>query len=393
MTSETETTTLPTPESTVKAELLQNTTGTSEPLETSSSLQLPPIEISQETINRAGNALFVLWLKIAATLLTIRFLSLIWPVIELMIITLMLVATLNPLVRRLQKRLTRAYAISVVVFGIIVTCGSLLVLMIPLLVMQARNLLANLPHYLSQLENAAHKMGVPVRLHGSSLDLTQHATNVGPETFNALFTVFSSVSAVLTVAVLTTYLLIDGSRVSTSALGILPRHQRLPLRQMFGEIGVQVGGYMRGQLITSLQAGVFSYILLQVVGVPEALPLAVLMAIADIIPMVGPLIGTVPAVLMALTVGPSKALIVLIGYMIYHQIESHIMVPRIYGKAMKLSPSIIVFAILIGAMLMGITGALLALPAAAAVPVVYRYAQEWRQREDEQNGTQERTLP
>jgi predicted PurR-regulated permease PerM len=351
-----------------------------------------PLEISRETINNAGNALFVLWLKIAATLLAARFLSIVWPVVVLTIVTLMLVATLNPLVRRLQKHLKRAYAITLVVFGIIVTSGGLLVLMIPPLVVQARNLLVNLPHYLSQIENAAHRSHIKVQLHGSSLDLSHHPL-LGPDAFNAVLVVFSGITAVLTVAVLTTYLLIDGPRVATSALGLLPRHQRLLVRQMFGEIGEQVGSYMRGQLITSVQAGVFSYILLRILGVPEALPLAVLMAVADVVPMVGLLIGTVPAVLMALTLSPSKAVVVLIGYVVYHQIESHILVPRVYGKAMKLSPSIIVFSILIGAMLLGITGALLALPVAAAVPVVFRYVQEWREREDERNGVEERTLP
>jgi predicted PurR-regulated permease PerM len=343
-----------------------------------------PIAIAPETIRHAGNALFVLWLKIAATLLAARLMSNIWQIVVLAIFTLMLVATLNPLVRRLQKRLTRAKAIAIVVFGIVATTGALLVLMIPPLVSQAKALVVNLPHYLSLIENATHRMGVKLNLHGSSLDLSQHAASLG-EAFDALVTVFTGIAAVLTVAVLTTYLLIDGQSAATSALGMLPRHQRLPIRQMFGEIGSQVGDYMRGQLITSVQAGVFSYILLLVLGVPEPLPLAVLMAVADVIPMIGPLVGTVPAVLMALTLGPAKAVIVLVGYVVYHQIESHIIVPRVYGRAMKLSPTVIIFSLLVGAMLMGISGALLALPAAAAAPVVFRHVQEWRQREDEHN--------
>jgi predicted PurR-regulated permease PerM len=351
-----------------------------------------PISFATDTIKQAGNVLFELWLKIAATLFAAVLLVKIWPVVVLAIFTLMLVATLNPLVRRLQRHLTRGKAISIVVFGIIVTCGALLILMISPLVSQAHSLIISLPHYLSQIENASRRMGVKVNLHGSVLDISQHASNLG-EAFDVLVTVFSGITAVLTVAVLTTYLLIDGQFVASSALGMLPRHQRLPIRQMFAEIGTQVGDYMRGQLITSVQAGVFSYVLLLVLGVPDPLPLAVLMAVADVIPMIGPLIGTVPAVLMALTLGPSRAAVVLVGYIVYHQIESHVIVPRVYGKAMKLSPSIIVFSILIGAMLMGIVGAMLALPAAAAAPVVFRHMQEWRQREDEHNNASAPALP
>ena len=95
-----------------------------------------PLEVAPGSIQQVGNALFVLWIKIAGTLLAARLLFLIWQVVVLLIITLMLVATLNPLVRRLQKRLKRAYAISIVVFGIIATSGGLLVLMIPPLVLQ-----------------------------------------------------------------------------------------------------------------------------------------------------------------------------------------------------------------------------------------------------------------
>jgi predicted PurR-regulated permease PerM len=152
---------------------------------------------------------------------------------------------------------------------------------------------------------------------------------------------------------------------------------------MLAEISAQVGGYMRGQLVTSALAGLFSFALLVALHVPEPLALAFVMAAADAIPMVGPLIGTVPAVLMALTLGAPTALAVGAGYVIYHLFESHVLVPRIYGNIMKLSPSVIIIAILIGATLMGILGALLALPVAAAVPVVLRYVGEWRDRETE----------
>jgi predicted PurR-regulated permease PerM len=88
-------------------------------------------------------------------------------------------------------------------------------------------------------------------------------------------------------------------------------------------------------------------------------------------------------VLIALTRGLPTALAVLVGYVLYHQLESHVIVPRIYGDTMKLSASVIVIAILIGATLMGILGAILALPVAAAVPVVLRFVDEWRELESE----------
>lgn len=341
------------------------------------------VELSPASINQIGAVLFTLWLKIGATLLLVRLLALVWPVLVLVLLSLMLVAMFNPLVRRLQRHLTRAWAITAVVIGCVATMAGLLVVVIPPLVRQARELMIHLPFYLTQIESAARQMHIPLRLHGTSLDLSKRAAAVGPEALNVLWTVFSSVTGVLTVAVLTTYLLIDGPRVASGLLRLLPRAQRLPARQMFAEIGLQVGGYMRGQIITSLLSGVFAYVLLRLCGVPEALSLACLMAVSDAIPMVGPLIGTVPAVLMALPRGAPVALTVLAGYVLYHQLESHVLVPRIYGKTMSLSPSVVVIAILIGATLMGILGALLALPVAAAIPVVLRYVQEWHDRAEE----------
>jgi predicted PurR-regulated permease PerM len=305
----------------------------------------------------------------------------------------MLVATFNPLVRRLQTRLTRAGAITTVVVGCVATSAGLLALMIPPLVRQARNLMINLPSYLTEIERGARQMGLRIRLHGSGLDLSKQAATLGPDALNVLGTIFSGVTGVLTVAVLTTYLLIDGPRVATSLFRLLPRHQRLPARQMFGEIGLQVGGYMRGQLITSGLSGLFAYVLLSVCRVPEPLALAFLMAVTDAIPMIGPLVGTVPAVMMALTRGTPVALIVLAGYVLYHQVESHLLVPRIYGKTMSLSPSIIVIAILIGATLMGSLGARLALPVAAAVPVVLRTIQEGQGREEAGAPAEGKALP
>ncbi len=352
------------------------------------------IELSPETIKEAAHALFILWLKIAATLVAARLAVLIWPVFVLVILSVMLVATFNPLVTRLQQRIKRANAISLVVGAVSVATAALLAVIIPPLLRQARGLMIHMPQYLNQMEKTARQWGLKLNLHGSSLDLTHSAANLGPGLLQMVQSIFSGITGVLTVAVLTIYLLIDGQRVATSALGLLPRHHRLAVRQMFGEIGVQVGDYMRGQILTSVLAGVFSYSLLLIFHVPEPLALAFIMAVTDAIPLAGPLIGMVPALLMALTVGTPTAFIVLVAFVLYHQFESHILLPRIYGRTMKLSPSVVVISILIGATLMGIMGALLALPVAAAIPVVLRYIQEWREREDtEQSPEEQRALP
>nr|CAA9256797.1 hypothetical protein AVDCRST_MAG63-2211 [uncultured Armatimonadetes bacterium] len=344
----------------------------------------PEVGLSPATIEQAGRALFVLWLKIAATLVLAKLLIVVWPVLIQVILSLMLVAAFNPVVRRLQNRLSRGKAITAVVGASVAVITGLLVLMIPPLLGQGRRLLKELPGHLAKVEALARQYGFPVRLHDSRLDVSAGAAaGGGADAVALLAPVVAGMAAVLTVAVLTAYLLIDGPRVAAGLLALLPRERRLPVRQMFGEIGARVGDYVRGQLITSALAGASTYALLLVCGVPEALPLAFLMAVADVIPLVGPLIGMTPAVLLALTRGLPTALAVLGGLVVYHLIESYVLVPRIYGKTMRLAPSVIVIATLIGAALMGVLGALLALPAAAAVPVVWRYLQQLHGPDDE----------
>jgi predicted PurR-regulated permease PerM len=195
--------------------------------------------------------------------------------------------------------------------------------------------------------------------------------------------VMSGVTGLLTVAILTIYLLIEGPGVGTALARLLPRRKRQGARRLVAEIGSQVGGYMRGQIITSSIAGVVSFLILLGAGIPNALALAVLAALTDAIPVVGFLLALVPAALIALTVSPLKAAIVVMAYIVYNQVESSLIAPRVYGNALGLSLSVIVISLLIGAELMGILGAVLALPVAAAIPSIAVYIREWQEGKEE----------
>jgi predicted PurR-regulated permease PerM len=346
-----------------------------EPVESLSSLPvdggrtLPPqrveIDIPSGTIVRVLGTLAVLWL-LAAT----------WQVIVWMLISLMFVATFNPFVRRLQTRVNRPWAITAVVALSVGVVALLLVVIVPMLLRQGHSLAVNLPQYLSQAEAIARGTGLRVNLHAP---VQQWSAGLGTQVLDISVVVVSSIIGVLTVFVLTVYLLVEGPRAATSVLALLPRKERLPVRRMVGEIGGQVGAYMRGQLITSLLAGVFALVVLTLLKVPEPLALAFLMMVADVVPLAGPLIGTLPAVLMALACGVPTALMVLSAYLVYQQIEGNFIVPRVYGQALKLSPLVVLVAFLVGAKLMGMLGVLLALPTAAAIPIIARYVAEWRE--------------
>jgi predicted PurR-regulated permease PerM len=326
-------------------------------------------DISAAAIGRVLGTLAVLWL-----------LAMTWQVIVWLLISLMFVATFSPLVRRLQTRVNRPWAIT----GVVVLCaavlGLLLAVIAPMLLRQSQSLAINLPRYLTHAEQLARGAGVRVDIH---TPFQKWTGALGTHALDISVIMLNSMIGAATVFVLTVYLLVDGPRAASSLLALLPRKERLPLRRMVGEIGVQVGAYMRGQAITSLLAGAFAFVVLSALKVPEPLALAALMVVADVIPLVGPLIGTVPAVLMALGGGVGPAAIVMVAYLLYQQVEGNFIVPRVYGSALKLSPLVVLIAFLVGAKLMGMLGVLLALPVAAAIPIVARYVGEWRERLDE----------
>lgn len=335
----------------------------------------PDADRRHVTIDVAPAAIF----KILAAIGTVWLLIRIFPVLVLVALSLMLVATFNPLVRKWQAKLGRSWAIVAVVTALVLAFLGTLGLLIPPLVSQGAKLAQNAPHYTQQIQNtmALHHIHINVlkqveQLSGKANDATFGLADM-------LSGAIGLITAFVTVAILTIYLLIEGPEVGTSLMRLLPRKQRLPARRLVMEVSTQVGGYMRGQIITSGLAGAFSFVTCLVVGVPNALALGALAAIADAIPLLGVLIALLPAALMALTVSPAKAGIVIVAYLVYHQAEDHFIAPRVYGRALGLSLSVIVISILVGVELMGMLGAVLALPVAAAIPSIIAFVQEWQE--------------
>jgi predicted PurR-regulated permease PerM len=329
-------------------------------------------DVATAAILKVGGALLAAWLVVK-----------VWPVLVQVFVSLLLVATFNPIVQRLETRFNRAKAITVLTVGVLLLVAAVAILMFPPLVRQAHSLRTDLPRYAGIIEAAARRAGVPLQFKGAAADWTQRIAALGPQLASLFTNVLSGAAGAVTVAVLTVFLLLDGPRIEVELMRLLPHAERRPVRRMLDELATEVGAYTRAQLVTSALAGLFAFLLLWSLRVPEPLALAFVMAVANAIPMIGPLLGTVPAVLMALTRSGPTALAVGVGYLLYFQFENTFLIPRMYSKSMKLSASAVVIAITMGATLMGILGAILALPVAAAVPVVLRFVSGRRTREAE----------
>jgi predicted PurR-regulated permease PerM len=182
----------------------------------------------------------------------------------------------------------------------------------------------------------------------------------------------SGVVSVFFMLVVTIYLLLDGKRVYAWLIAYIPRRHRDRMAVTAEEVSAVVYAYVRGQAICSAMFTVFAGVLLSVLGVPAVVPLAVLAGMCDVIPVVGVILATVPAVLLALTVSPATAGIVLAAYVAYHVVESYVLVPRIYGQSLRLSTLAVLLALLVATTLQGVIGAVLVLPLVAAYPIIER---------------------
>ncbi len=300
-----------------------------------------------------------------------------WPIIVLLVISLMLVASLAPLVAFIRTKFNRKIATRVVVFTLLVGVMGLIVLTIPPIAGQLSTLSDQFSDLSKQLQASLAERSPEL---AKMIGQVKISPVPGPGATDAVkevaFSAVGIVTGFVTILMLTVYLLVEGPDVATKLVKVYPREKRLQVRQMVGEMGDQVGAYLRGQLITSFLAGLSTYIVLTIFGVPNALALAWLMAIADAIPIAGPVLGMIPPVISAYAVQDQKGLYVLIALLIYHQIENYLVVPHVYGRALNLSPLSVLLSILVGASLLGMVGAFLALPFAAIIPILWRHFQD-----------------
>lgn len=153
---------------------------------------------------------------------------------------------------------------------------------------------------------------------------------------------------------------------------LLPEEYREKTRLTIHLVEEKLGAWLRGQIVLSLAIGVITWIVLQAMGIPYAVPLAILAGFLEIIPTLGPIIAAIPAVIVGFAISPVMGIAVLIAYAAIQIAENNILVPKIMQKAVGLNPVVILIAILIGAELLGVVGALLSIPFVSAAIIIYR---------------------
>jgi predicted PurR-regulated permease PerM len=296
-------------------------------------------------------------------------------VLSVVIVALVLVGTFDPIVGWMERRgLPRGRALVLVFVTAALGLAAVVLLMVPPLVAQFVSLIDDAPRERVRIIAALEGYGwaKPVIKALEDLPLEDMGARAGAEMIGYSTRLLVVIGYGISTLFLAIYLLADPVRSKGLIYSIVPRRHHIKVAKILLELKGIVGGYMRGQLITSLSIGMFVFVLLTVLGADNALAIALFAALTDIIPFVGGYIASTPVVMAVTPQGLSVTLIVVGLMVLYQEFESRILVPRVYGRVLRLPPAIVLVALLVGGTLAGILGALLALPIAAGLQMVLR---------------------
>ncbi len=303
-------------------------------------------------------------------------------VLILIVVSLFLALGLDPVVQWLQARgIKRGYAAGLVFLGVIAVFVGIISLVVPPVVNEAGQLLDQAPDFVDNLlknrtvRDLDQQYGI---ISQAQTELQKRATDqslwtsvfggvlgAGKAVVGGLFSAF-------TVLVLTLYFTASLPRVKSAVYRMVPRSRRQRVSFLSEEISRRVGGYFLGQIAVATLNGIFSYIMMTIVGIPYAAVLAVSVGVLGLIPMVGATLGAVIVVIVALFQSGTAALIVAVYYVIYQQVENYVVSPRIMQRTVSVPGAVTVVAALAGGTLLGVIGALMAIPVAAGLLLLYQ---------------------
>jgi predicted PurR-regulated permease PerM len=298
-------------------------------------------------------------------------------VLILLLISAFLAIGLNPAVEALESRgLTRGRAVGAVLVGVLLVFVGFGFAVVPPIVDQVGQLINKAPEYVHDLQNNHRVASLDARFHflNQARQYVSHPENLGTKLFGGVLgvgkVVFSAFFSTLTVLILTLYFLSNLPNIKAAAYRAVPRSRRARVGLLADEILERVGSYVAGALVIAACAGVTTFIVLLIFHVPYPVALAILVAITDLIPLIGATIGAVVVTLVSFFVSTKTGIIVGVYYAAYQQFENYLLYPRVMKKSVDVSPAATVVAVLIGGSLLGVLGALLAIPIAAAVQLV-----------------------
>ena len=290
-----------------------------------------------------------------------------------LVIAYILMSGFAPLVDWFEKEgVNKTVAVLATFILIISVLGLLIFAVIPPLIVQTRELILSLPQYIDNLDRFVQtKNGLPnITIDDITQFLTQRIDKALTNVLSVILNVFTGFLTFITVAVFSFYLLLERDKIKQNLFIFFPHLSKERVYRLGHKIEEKLGAWLRGQVTLMLLVGAATWLGLTILGIKYALPLAVVAGILEIVPIIGPIISAVPAIIIAFVQNPVLVIAVIILYLVVQQVENYLLVPKVMERAVGLSPLIIIFALLVGGSLLGIIGALLAVPVTAIIQVI-----------------------
>ncbi|MBI2196325.1 AI-2E family transporter [Candidatus Daviesbacteria bacterium] len=308
-------------------------------------------------------------------ILSLWIIYLIRDLLIILFVAVIFVSALSPIVNFFVKlKLPKVLSIALTYIIIISVLTGFLVMIIPPLVEQSNRLIVASPPLITQFFNV---INIDKSLLSSEL------TALSKNLFSITLSVFDNLLAIVFLLVITFYMLLEKNNLESRIASLFRDEQGSSanersssankaerVRRSIIKIEEKLGAWLQGQLILSLLVGIMSYIGLTILNVPYALPLALIAGVMEVVPVIGPIISAIPAIFIALTISPLLSVMVAAMYLIIQQLENSLIVPQVMKRAVGLNPLIVILAIAIGSRLLGISGALLAVPIAVVFQII-----------------------
>ena len=303
--------------------------------------------------------------------------------ISWVLISVFLAVALSPPVNYLARSMKRGFAIAIVYFGLLLVPILLIALIVPPLITEGNNFADNVPQYADDVTEFVQK-NKRLRELNADYDITQKLQDEAAKLPNRLggaagtlrdigFGIVNSLFALLTILVMTAFLLGSGKQWTDRIIASRPPEERQRLRRSLDHMASAVSGYVAGAMTIAVIAGTATFVVLTILGVPFSGPLAVLAGLASLIPLVG---ATIAAVLIGVVTlfedFPTTTIIWTIWAIVYQQLENNLIQPQIQKRTVNVHPFITIVAVLFGGTLLGIMGAIAAIPIAASIQILVR---------------------
>jgi predicted PurR-regulated permease PerM len=339
---------------------------------------LPPPNPARPVPWRTILAVVAVQIAVVAGFLLIRELA---RVIAWLVVAGFFTVVLSPAVDLFQRRfrLRRALATTVVYFlGLVVIVGLLYIFIRPV-VEQVSVFVENLPEQLEDARDGRGPLGGLVErydldeyLEENQDRIQESLSSAGTPALTVVRGIFNGILAVVTILVLTFLMLLRGPELCRGALGLVAPRHRDRVRLVAADAAKAVSGYMFGNLVISLVAGLATYVFLRLAGVDYPEVLALWVAFADLIPLVGATLGAIPTIGVAFLHSTPVGIAAIVFYVVYQQFENHVLQVTVMSRTVDVNPLVVLISVLAGIELFGFLGALLAIPAAGVIQVVVR---------------------